>query len=59
MFRQIGFWEILIILLVVLLIFGPAKLPQLGRSVGETLKEFKKSVKPGDPDVTEPKQKDV
>lgn len=45
MFNKIGPTEILVILAVALLIFGPAKLPQLGRSMGETIKEFKKSMK--------------
>jgi sec-independent protein translocase protein TatA len=41
-FQKIGFGEIMLILAVVLLIFGPAKLPQLGRSIGESIREFKK-----------------
>lgn len=40
--------EILIIVLVIALIFGAAKLPKLGRSVGETIREFKKSFKDDD-----------
>ncbi len=35
--------EILLILAVVLLIFGPTKLPQLARSLGQAIKEFKKA----------------
>ena len=42
---NLGFGEILIILIVSLLIFGPAKLPKLGRAAGETLMEFKKGMK--------------
>jgi len=34
-----------IILVIALIIFGPSKLPQLGRAVGQTLKEFKNSTK--------------
>ncbi len=45
MFSRIGPWEVLLILVVVLLIFGPAKLPQLGKSIGESLREFKKSMR--------------
>lgn len=41
----IGPWEILILLLVVLLIFGPKRLPELGRSLGRGMREFKNSVK--------------
>ncbi|HLN65116.1 MAG TPA: twin-arginine translocase TatA/TatE family subunit [Symbiobacteriaceae bacterium] len=42
---RLGWTEILLILVVVMLIFGPAKLPQLGKSIGEGMREFKKSVK--------------
>ncbi|MGV3465087.1 MAG: twin-arginine translocase TatA/TatE family subunit [Heyndrickxia sp.] len=41
---NLGFGEVLIILVVALLIFGPSKLPQLGKAAGETLREFKKGV---------------
>ena len=41
---NIGVPELLIILAVVLLIFGPKKLPQLGRSLGGGLREFKGAV---------------
>jgi sec-independent protein translocase protein TatA len=37
--------EIAVIVLIVLLIFGPSKLPQLGKSVGQMLRGFKKEMK--------------
>ena len=37
--------EILLIVLAIVLIFGATKLPQLARAVGDSIKEFKKSVK--------------
>lgn len=37
--------EILIILLVALLLFGPRKLPELGRSLGQSIREFQKGAK--------------
>jgi len=40
----IGIWEILILLLVVLLVFGPKRLPEMGRSLGKGLREFKEGV---------------
>jgi sec-independent protein translocase protein TatA len=40
----IGFPEILLLGLVVLLIFGPKRLPEMGRSMGKGLREFKSSV---------------
>lgn len=42
---NLGFGEIAIILIVALLIFGPSKLPKLGRAAGETLQEFKKGMR--------------
>jgi len=42
---RLGMTEILLILLVVVLIFGAAKLPQLARGVGDSVKEFKKAIK--------------
>lgn len=42
--RNLGWVEISLILVVVILIFGAGKLPQLGRAVGDTIKEFKKSI---------------
>lgn len=41
----IGIQELLIILLICLLVFGAAKLPEIGRALGKTIKEFKKSIK--------------
>ncbi|MCL1594910.1 MAG: twin-arginine translocase TatA/TatE family subunit [Actinomycetia bacterium] len=46
--RNIGGPEILIILVVVLLLFGAKKLPELARSIGASAKEFKKGVEEGD-----------
>lgn len=40
-----GIQELLVILLVCLLIFGAAKLPEIGRALAGTIKEFKKTLK--------------
>ena len=37
-------WHLIIVLVIVLFIFGPGKLPQLGKAVGDSLRDFKKSV---------------
>jgi TatA/E family protein of Tat protein translocase len=39
----LGFPELLIILVVALIVFGPRKLPELGRSLGKSLSEFKRA----------------
>lgn len=39
----IGFWELILILLIVLLVFGAAKLPEIGRALGKAIREFKKA----------------
>jgi len=43
MFGSIGFQEIIIILSIALLIFGPKKLPEVGRSIGKALREFRRT----------------
>ncbi|MHA6482560.1 twin-arginine translocase TatA/TatE family subunit [Paenibacillus sp. strain BS8-2] len=45
MLQNLGLPGLLMILIVVLIIFGPSKLPELGRAVGRTLHEFKSSAK--------------
>jgi TatA/E family protein of Tat protein translocase len=40
----VSIWEILILLLVLLLIFGAKRLPEMGRSLGKGMREFKDSV---------------
>jgi sec-independent protein translocase protein TatA len=41
---RLGFGEIMVVLGLALLFFGPSKLPQLGSSLGEAIRGFKKSV---------------
>mgnify|MGYP003307253665 CR=1 FL=1 len=48
MFGSLGFTELVLILIIVLIIFGAGKLPQLGEGVGKAIKGFKKSVHEAD-----------
>lgn len=56
----IGIWELLIILVVVLLIFGPRRLPEMAKGIGQSVREFRKGVRDmkndfeADPDDDEP-----
>lgn len=40
---NIGPWELILILVIVLVIFGPGKLPKVGESIGKALNSFKKA----------------
>ncbi len=52
MFR-FGMGELIIILLIVLVLFGAAKLPEIGRALGKAIKEFKKAGKEVKDDIEE------
>jgi len=45
MFKSIGTTELIIIAVVLLVIFGGKKLPELGKGIGDAIREFKKSTK--------------
>ncbi|UHA71994.1 twin-arginine translocase TatA/TatE family subunit [Paenibacillus sp. 481] len=61
MLGNIGFGGILLLLIVALLLFGPNKLPELGRAFGRTLKEFKAGARDimGDEDQSKSAHTDV
>lgn len=61
MFGNLGFSEILLIAVIALLLFGPNKLPELGRSLGRTLREFKQGTREllSDEEPGPPERKDV
>lgn len=46
----LGIWEIVLIVLVILLIFGGAKIPELMKGLGKGVKSFKEGLKEGDTD---------
>jgi len=54
----LGVWEIVIILVIVILIFGVNKIPQLGKGLGEGIRNFKSSIKSMHEDQDEKPKKD-
>lgn len=60
----LGTWELVIILVIVIVVFGANKLPKLGKGLGEGIRNFKSSLKafhespdePGEPEEKEKKQ---
>jgi sec-independent protein translocase protein TatA len=56
MFKSFGMGELLVILIIVLLIFGAGKLPQIFKSLGEGMKEFKKAVNTKEDEVKDEKK---
>ena len=48
MFGKIGLPELLLLLAIVVILFGATRLPQLGRGIGEGIRNFKKGMKSGD-----------
>jgi sec-independent protein translocase protein TatA len=59
MLQNIGIPGLILVLVIALIIFGPSKLPEIGRAFGSTLKEFKKSTRElvSDDDVKDQTQK--
>ncbi len=57
MFGHLGFGELLIILVILLLVFGPSRLGDLGSSLGRGIKGFRRAMKePDEIDATPPKE---
>jgi sec-independent protein translocase protein TatA len=54
---NIGLPEIIIVLVIALVIFGPKRLPELGRSLGNGMREFKDSISGASDDDDDEKQK--
>lgn len=53
----LGIWELVLILLIVVLIFGANKLPEVGSGIGKAIRNFKKATgEPEEIDVTPQKQ---
>jgi sec-independent protein translocase protein TatA len=53
---NIGWQGLIIILIVLLVIFGPKRLPEMGRSLGRGMREFKESITGKDDDDDQPRE---
>jgi len=58
MLGRIGWQELVIVLVIVLIIFGPGKLPGIGKSLGKAIREFRKATH-GREEVEEDKSSDA
>jgi len=54
MFENVGMGELLVILIVVLLLFGSKKIPEIAQGLGKGIREFKKSIKEVEEQITIP-----
>lgn len=52
LFFNFGFWEIILIVLIILLLFGGKRIPELMRGIGKGINNFKKGVK-GEDDINQ------
>lgn len=58
MFGNLGAGEIILILLVILILFGAKKIPELAQGLGKGMREFKKAVKEVEEDIKSDEGKD-
>lgn len=59
MFSNIGGPGVILILIVALVVFGPNKLPEIGRAVGKSIREFKKATEGIAVDIREEIKEDI
>ncbi|KMY49884.1 twin-arginine translocase TatA/TatE family subunit [Peribacillus loiseleuriae] len=59
MLSNIGVPGLILILILALIVFGPSKLPEIGRAVGNSLREFKKATKELTDDIKEDVKEDI
>ncbi|MGD0909673.1 MAG: twin-arginine translocase TatA/TatE family subunit [Candidatus Acidiferrales bacterium] len=58
MIGKLGLPELLVILFIALLIFGPKKIGELGKGLGEGIRNFKSGLSEGNPEAKTPEAKD-
>lgn len=54
----IGFTELIVILVIILILFGPGKLPEIGKALGKGIREFKDAQKDVKKQISEDKNND-
>jgi sec-independent protein translocase protein TatA len=54
---KVGMGELIVILLIILLLFGASRLPEIARSLGKSVKEFKKAMKEDDEGIKKEEKK--
>lgn len=54
---RLGLWEIVFIFLIIILLFGAKKLPEIGQALGKALREFRKAGKEIEDEVKSPDEK--
>jgi sec-independent protein translocase protein TatA len=59
MFGKFGIWEIVLILVIILIIFGVGKLPQVGGAIGKGIRSFKKGQAGEDTEEEEEKEEKI
>ena len=55
-FGNIGFTELLMILVIILVLFGARKVPEIGASIGKGIREFKRNISDVDRQIREPER---
>jgi sec-independent protein translocase protein TatA len=53
-FGNIGFMELMVILVIVLVLFGARRVPEIGASIGKGIREFKRNISDADQQIREP-----
>ena len=53
-FGNLGFGELMVILVIVLVLFGARRVPEIGASIGKGIREFKKNINEADREIREP-----
>ena len=57
-FGNIGFMELMVILVIVLVLFGAKRVPEIGASIGKGIREFKKNINDADREIRSPASRD-